>query len=49
MQCQISAMSDVDLHYLPLIKPNVNTTIGSKMDLFAFKDKYGNELRCSNI
>ena len=41
--------SDQGLHSLPLIWQFLETSMFSKLDLFKFYNKYGNELRCPNI
>ena len=50
-QTPLNAASDQGLHYLPLSQYyirhlHVNM---SKMDLLKFYNKYGKEVRCSNI
>ena len=41
--------SDRGLHCLQLIQQLLDTSTGSQMDLFKFKNKYDKELRCPNI
>ena len=41
--------SDQGLHCLQLIQQLLDTSTGSQMDLFKFKDKYNKELKCPNI
>ena len=43
-----TAASHQGLHCLPLIQQLLDTTLGSKLYLFKFYNKYGKEFRCGN-